>query len=190
MMNQTTSIKETSANPAESTYTAIVLAPETNLPWARELLNALQPTHTASNIAQLIQLLKKKKVDAVIALEPTEALLAFFQSIEQHRMIRVLVTDHFDRSDLHESADVVCPPLPRYIHQQIGQAVQAKAERSRLYQEIELLKADNQALQAKLDVEQETIHELEVLKSAIVRNVSHELRTPLLQVKSAVALMD
>ncbi len=35
-----------------------------------------------------------------------------------------------------------------------------------------------------------TAEELDIIKSAIVRNVSHELRTPLLQVKSAIALLD
>ncbi len=35
-----------------------------------------------------------------------------------------------------------------------------------------------------------TARELDVIKTAIVRNVSHELRTPLLQVKSAIALLD
>ncbi len=35
-----------------------------------------------------------------------------------------------------------------------------------------------------------TTRELDVIKTAIVRNVSHELRTPLLQVKSAIALLD
>ena len=47
------------------------------------------------------------------------------------------------------------------------------------------LARQNQQLEEALRV----ARDLDVLKSAIVRNVGHELRTPLLQVKSAVALL-
>jgi two-component system sensor histidine kinase/response regulator len=43
---------------------------------------------------------------------------------------------------------------------------------------------------AQLESALQTAHELDVVKTAIVRNVSHELRTPVLQVKSAIALLN
>lgn len=43
---------------------------------------------------------------------------------------------------------------------------------------------------AQLEKALKSAEELDIIKSAIVRNVSHELRTPLLQVKSAIALLD
>lgn len=187
-MNQTTGINESATNHVSST--SVVLIPEATLPhWAQNLLDDLHPTHTLSSIAQAIHLLKKQKVDAIIAMEVTPPLLTFFQSIEHHRIIRVLVTENFDHEELAGVADVICPPQARYIYHQIMQAVRIKAEKFRLHQEIDSLNTRNQTLQQELYLKEQALNEVELLKLAIVRNVSHELRTPLLQVKSAVAMM-
>jgi signal transduction histidine kinase len=67
----------------------------------------------------------------------------------------------------------------------------------RIKQRFDVLSADNRQLtsdiaerNAQLEAALKTARELDVIKTALVRNVSHELRTPLLQVKSAIALLD
>lgn len=89
-----------------------------------------------------------------------------------------LVTDDYETIS-SKAADFIFPPSLNYIRRQLRAILRFRDEHMSL-------QAETERLQKTLS---ESHVEVELLKSAIIRNVSHELRTPVLQVKSAVSLM-
>lgn len=153
----------------------IIFVPET-VDWAEELSAHL---HSAGYTLRIIatyddaaQVMANEAPNAVIAVETTQSLL-WFESLQQRaldeRPLLILIQDPQNQADDNaQVADLVLPPQPQYIAQQLKTFLH-------LVQQNNCLRNHN--------------NEIEILKNAIVRNVSHELRTPLVQVKSAIALI-
>lgn len=135
----------------------------------------------------IAEILSTKNIDAIVAAASTSSLNSFGnlpQDTREKLLLLVVPQDEiapFNGSIL-SIVDAILPANPIYLEHQLRLLLKQHLENRKLQQSIS-------ELNDKVDAQKRTIHEIEVLKNAIVRNVSHELRTPLLQVKSAVSLI-
>lgn len=135
----------------------------------------------------IAEILSTKNIDAIVAAASTSSLNSFGnlpQDTREKLLLLVVPQDEiapFNGSIL-SIVDAILPANPIYLEHQLRLLLKQHLENRKLQQSIS-------ELNDKVDAQKRTIHEIEILKNAIVRNVSHELRTPLLQVKSAVSLI-
>lgn len=132
--------------------------------------------------------------EAVVAIESAEASLSLFQIIRESFSAAecpelVLITHEPVSGRQEEYADAILPPVTLSLHHYLRAAHRRKRQRQSANEQAVALAEENQALRRHLQDQQRSVDELELLKSAIVRNVAHELGTPLLQVKAAVSMM-
>jgi signal transduction histidine kinase len=158
--------------------------------WAESLQTTLAQAgyqlSVITNLADAPQAVRQHQPDVIIA-AANDSSLMFFQSVSEHhtppRPLLVLISDQTPQLPTDGlSADIVLPPQPHYITQQLALFL-------RLMQANQQLDQQQHILQEELERQKRAASEIEILKNAIVRNISHELKTPLLQVKSAVSLI-
>ena len=135
---------------------------------------------------------EKPVPDAIITLYATDGLRLAQELgnglIADYRPLLVHITNSPDYSP-NEWADVILPPIPRFIEQQLRTLLRLREENALLRQKVLCLENNMAEVSEALERQKRLSTEVEILRNAIVRNVSHELKTPLLQVKSAVALI-
>lgn len=120
------------------------------------------------------QLIKNAQV--IIACDP--AIVQRLRHTFGQNKLYVLITSQYETIS-SKTADFIFPPSLNYVRRQLRAILRLRDQSATLQQETEKLHQSLNNSQV----------EIELLKSAIIRNVSHELRTPVLQVKSAVSLM-
>jgi signal transduction histidine kinase len=135
----------------------------------------------------MARVLSIKHIDAVIAAlnDSTMNLFENLPKLDREKLLLLVVPQDeiapFDDSIL-SIVDAVLPANTIYLEHQLRILLDQRKENGKLQKQVD-------RLEAEVSAQKRTIHEIEILKNAIVRNVSHELRTPLLQVKSAVSLI-
>lgn len=138
------------------------------------------------------QYLKENKPDGILALHRDQANIDWFRSLRASgslstRPLLLLITDQPAYLAPAYPADAVV--TLEATGSTLGTFLQLRREMLKLAESNADLEQQNANLKASLDAERRIKGEVEILKTAIVRNVSHELRTPLVQVKSAVAML-
>jgi signal transduction histidine kinase len=184
---------------SKSMYSLVVVSPvEENPSWFPELrahlLNTANHIHEISRQKDLETAVDSDAPDAVIIADhnPRKFLKSLRRKALYERPVLVLVTDdaHASQNGQASLYDLILPPVPSWIDQQLQSLLSLREENM-------ALRRDNQKLTEELSrfnttdetQRQWASDEINLIKNAIVRNVSHELKTPLLQVKSAVALL-
>lgn len=182
-----------STNPAIALFSA-----ETSV-WYQDIVSYLTNKgyhlNTVTTLEAKQSFVVSSSLDAIVSLTPATD-LEFFrvfrdQSLKDPnlRPLLVLVAENFDGDIPYEWADIILPPIPKYIDYQLQTVLRLRAETTTLRLQNHELSGEVKNLKQKLKQQQHSSNAVEVLKNAIVRNVSHELKTPLLQVKSAVSLL-
>lgn len=111
------------------------------------------------------------------------------QNLHQRPLLVLITTETNTTPAKYASADIVLPPEPVYIEQQLQTFLNLYLDNQRLKQQTASSQEEIQKLHTTIEKQTRTVNEVRLLRDAIIHNVSHELRTPLLQVKSAVALI-
>lgn len=133
--------------------------------------------------------------DAIISLTPASDLEYFRIFHEQSpddpylRPLLVVISEDFEGNLPTDYADIILPPIAKYIDYQLQTVLRLRTETTALRKKNQTLKSEISQLRCDLKDQKHSSDAVEILKNAIVRNVSHELKTPLLQVKAAVALL-
>lgn len=184
------------SHPALASSEILLVLPESSAAGFLATLSErnYQLSHVATPEAAA-QYLKENKPDGILALHRDQANIDWFRSLRASgslstRPLLLLITDQ---------PDAPVYPTPAYpadavvtleaTGSTLGIFLQLRREMVKLAESNADLEQQNANLKASLDAERRIKGEVEILKTAIVRNVSHELRTPLVQVKSAVAML-
>jgi signal transduction histidine kinase len=135
----------------------------------------------------MVRVLSTHHIDAIVTVANGSAMNLFENlPVETRNQLLLLVVPQDTPSLVDESilsiVDAILPANPIYLEHQLRLLLHQHKKNSHLQKRLGKLEDEVSSQKRK-------IHEIEVLKNAIVRNVSHELRTPLLQVKSAVSLI-
>lgn len=169
--------------------TILLILPEAFRHGFAERLNGHR-LHYATTCGAAEAFLTQTPADAIIALHRSDDNSSLYHKLRAGqpyplRPLLFLVSDTLDEApdpaDATLTLETTAPILGWWLPLR-RQALVDYQQRQALEKQIELLKAS-------LAAESRARSEMELLKSAIVRNVSHELRTPLVQVKSAVAML-
>lgn len=136
------------------------------------------------------QHLKSHTPEGIVALHRIQANLDWFEALRSgsplpSRPVLLLVDEQPDASTSPADGIVTLESL----NGTLSTLLQMRRDMAKLAEKNKALEQQVLALKANLDAERRRTGEVEILKTAIVRNVSHELRTPLVQVKAAVSLL-
>lgn len=138
--------------------------------------------------------LRETPFDAIIAMQHDAANILFFEQLRAlhpypTRPLLFLLTDNFEDAPQPADATLTLETTAATLKAFLQLRHDAQLALREIQHKQAMLEAENAALKLSLQEERRVKDEVEILKSAIVRNVSHELRTPLVQVKSAVAML-
>lgn len=177
--------------PALATSDILLVLPESFAPgfFAKLSKRHFQLSHVTSPDSAA-QYLKTHKPDAVLALHRDQANIDWFRALRtsdslEARPLLLLVSDQIDEPPYPADAVVTLESTSSIL----SAFLQLRRDMTKLAEQNADLAQQNANLQASLEAERRVKGEVEILKTAIVRNVSHELRTPLVQVKAAVAML-
>lgn len=180
-------------------HSLLIVPPiDSTLSWFPEvrahLLNTPHHIHEAVNPRDTQQSIEDIAPDAIILTDRTPR--KFLKTLKNkpfiNRPLLVLIAEDTHTSQNGHSSlyDLVLPPNPYLIVQQLESFLELRAENISLSRDNQRLSDQLIRLNNSGEMQKHwSSDEINLIKNAIVRNVSHELKTPLLQVKSAVALL-
>ncbi|NDJ60816.1 MAG: HAMP domain-containing histidine kinase [Chloroflexi bacterium] len=170
-------------------------------PLSRGLGCLMFPNEATLPLADVRDLVERLRPDVVIATysaaTPNGSYQQVFRTLSDGALanrpllVYVVPTEEFARltpsSDL--PADLVLHSDPTILRAALQTTLQLRYQQRSTYRDCQAQFDEMQRLKSQLEAQKRSTDEVNLLKTAIVRNVSHEFRTPLLHMKSAVHLL-